>query len=213
MRTHRWPYGPCLTYRSDQPKSTNRLSNPHLVNLPIPSRTMRNIILRPRISITGSVRPSVRPSVGPSVTLSSKTREINILEQIVDRNSKLGSLDASWASLQDGLSMHRSVSPSISLSSFRKYQFQQIEARVSQEYHRIKSSYNHSIIMRTHRWPYGPCLGSYAFYLTRRSDSIYEGVPVGWKLRFNGPDRKGNPFIKEMFCLITTCAKKKRITM
>ena len=55
--------------------------------------------------------------------------------------------------------MHRSVSPSISLSSFREYQFQQVKARVRQEeYHRITSSYNHFLIMRMHRWPYGPCL-------------------------------------------------------
>ena len=57
--------------------------------------------------------------------------------------------------------MHLSVSPSICLSSFREYQFQQVEARVRQEeYHRITSSYNLFIIMRTHRWPYGPCFSS-----------------------------------------------------
>ena len=58
-------------------------------------------LMRPRIAITGSVhltvglsdgrsvRPSVvwsvRPLVGASVTLLSKTREINIFEQIYDQ--------------------------------------------------------------------------------------------------------------------------------
>ena len=69
--------------------------------------------MRPRISITGSIRPSVRRSVrryvGPLVRLLLKTREINIFDHIVKKN------------------------------------------------HVITSSYNHFIIMRTHRWPYGPC--------------------------------------------------------
>ena len=42
-----------------------------------------------------SVRPSVRPSVGGSVTLSSKTREINIFKQNIVIGGILGSLDAS----------------------------------------------------------------------------------------------------------------------
>ena len=29
------------------------------------------------------------------------------------------------------------------------------------ESHVITSSYNHFIIMRTHRWPYGPCLQTF----------------------------------------------------
>ncbi len=74
--------------------------------------------MRPRISITGSVRPSVRPSVGPSVgglvTLSVKTRQINIFEQNNVRGGILGPLDAAsqlyktvyWSI---GLSVHRSV--------------------------------------------------------------------------------------------------------
>ena len=41
------------------------------------------------------VCPSVRPSVCWLVTLSSKIREINIFEHIVDRESILGSIDAS----------------------------------------------------------------------------------------------------------------------
>ena len=49
------------------------------------------LVLHPALS----VRPSIRPLVGRSVTLSSKTRKINISEQIVDRDSILGSLDAS----------------------------------------------------------------------------------------------------------------------
>ena len=65
--------------------------------------------MRPRISITGSIRPSVRPSVHRSVTLSSKTREIDIFDQIDKKN------------------------------------------------HVVMSSCNHSIIKRTHRWPYRPC--------------------------------------------------------
>ena len=68
--------------------------------------------------------PSVGPSVGWLVTLSSKTRKINIFEQIVDRGSILGLLNASWVCQED--------------------------------YHRITSSYN-LFIMRTHRWPHGPC--------------------------------------------------------
>ena len=58
-----------------------------------------NFQKRPRISIRGSVRPlvgpSVRPSVRRSVTLSSKSREISILEQISDRGGILCSLYAS----------------------------------------------------------------------------------------------------------------------
>ena len=42
-----------------------------------------------------SVRPSIRPSVGGSVTLSSKTREINIFEQNIVTGGMLGPLDAS----------------------------------------------------------------------------------------------------------------------
>ena len=52
--------------------------------------------MRPRISITGSVLPSVRPLVrrlvGWSVTLSSQTREIDILDQIVKKNHVITSL-------------------------------------------------------------------------------------------------------------------------
>ena len=47
--------------------------------------------MRPRISIAGSVRPSVRPSV----TLSLKTREINIFEKNIVRGGILGPLDVS----------------------------------------------------------------------------------------------------------------------
>ena len=74
--------------------------------------------MRPRISITGSDRssvgpsvvgPSVRPSVGWLVTLSSKTRLINIFEQIIARGGLLGSLDAS-------LHLYKTVYPSIGLS-------------------------------------------------------------------------------------------------
>ena len=42
--------------------------------------------MHPRISITGSVGPSVGPSVSRLVTLSSKTREIDIFDQIIKKN-------------------------------------------------------------------------------------------------------------------------------
>ena len=56
--------------------------------------------MRPRISIIGSVGHSVGPSVGRSVrrsvgwlvTLSSKTREIDIFDQIVKKNHVITSL-------------------------------------------------------------------------------------------------------------------------
>ena len=61
-----------------------------------------------------SVRPSVRQLVRRSVTLLSKTREINILEQIVARGGIPGSLDASSHLYKTvypciGQSVHRSV--------------------------------------------------------------------------------------------------------
>ena len=66
--------------------------------------------MRPRISIRGSVhrsvRPSVCPSVGPSVTLSSKSRKIDILDHISVRG---GLLDASSH-------LYKRVCPSICLS-------------------------------------------------------------------------------------------------
>ena len=118
--------------------------------------------MRPRISMRGSVRPSVRrsvrPSVGWSVTLSSKTRLINIFEQIIATGGLLGSLDAS-------LHLYKTVYPSIGLSVHWSVchasvnVFQQVKERESQEEsHVVTSSHNHFIIMRTHRWPYGPCL-------------------------------------------------------
>ena len=65
--------------------------------------------MRPRISITGSVRPFVGPSVRPSVTLSSKTRAINIQEQVSAKGGLLGSLDASSH-------FYKTVWPSVGLS-------------------------------------------------------------------------------------------------
>ena len=113
--------------------------------------------MRPRISITGSVRPSVRRSVGWLVTLSPKTRLINIFKQIIARGGLLGSLDAS-------LHLYKTVYPSIGLSVHWSVchasvnVFQQVKERESQEEsHVVTSSHNHFIIMRTHRWPYGPC--------------------------------------------------------
>ena len=47
------------------------------------------------MSVRPSVRPSVRRLVGWSVTLSSKTREINIFEQNIVIGGILGPLDAS----------------------------------------------------------------------------------------------------------------------
>ena len=37
--------------------------------------------------------------------------------------------------------------------------------------HVISSSYNHFIIMRTHRWPYGPCLFIFFFFFSSFSSS------------------------------------------
>ena len=77
--------------------------------------------MRPRISIRGSVRPSVGRSVGrsvgPSVTLLSKSRKINIFEQISDRGGILGSLYASLhLNKRVCPSVGRSVRPSVVLS-------------------------------------------------------------------------------------------------
>ena len=55
------------------------------------------------------VCPSVRPSVGPSVTLSSKTRKINIFEQNIVIGGIRGPLDAS-------LQLYKTVYRSIGLS-------------------------------------------------------------------------------------------------
>ena len=59
----------------------------------------KNSFLDASSHLYNRVCPSVRPSVRWSVTLFSKTKEINIFEQIVYRGSIQGSLDASWASL------------------------------------------------------------------------------------------------------------------
>ena len=61
--------------------------------------------MRPRISIGGSVHLSV----GTSVTLTSKTREINIFEQNIVIGGILGPLDAS-------LQLYKTVYQSIGLS-------------------------------------------------------------------------------------------------
>ena len=62
--------------------------------------------MRPRISIRGSVRPLVGRSVRPLVTLSSKTREIHIFEQINAQEGLLGALDTS-------LHLYKTVYPSV----------------------------------------------------------------------------------------------------
>ena len=109
------------------------------------------------VSVRPSVGPSVRPLVGRLVTLSSKTRLIDIFEQIIATGGLLGSLDAS-------LHLYKTVYPSIGLSVHWSVchasvnVFQQVKERESQEEsHVVTSSHNHFIIMRTHRWPYGPC--------------------------------------------------------
>ena len=98
--------------------------------------------MRPCISIRGSfhpsVGPSVRPSVGQSVTLSSKSREIIIFEQISDRRGILGSLYAS-SHLYKMVSWSIGLS-SICLSHFREYQ---------QKSTFLASSCNHIIIPST----------------------------------------------------------------
>ena len=121
------------------------------------------------LSVRPSVGPSVRPLVGWLVTLSSKTRLINIFEQMIATGGLLGSLDAS-------LHLYKTVYPSIGLSVHWSVchasvnVFQQVKERESQEEsHVVTSSHNHFIIMRTHRWPYGPCLWSNTSHKIRRT--------------------------------------------
>ena len=85
------------------------------------------------------------------------SRLMNILDQIIVRGGLLGSLDAS-------LHLYKTVYPSIgllvhwSVCHASVNVFQQVKERESQEEsHVVTSSHNHFIIMRTHRWPYGPC--------------------------------------------------------
>ena len=114
--------------------------------------------MRPRISITGSLRPSVGQSVGWLVGHAFVKNKVNyVLEQIILRGGILGSLDAS-------LHLYETVYPSIGLSVHRYVchgsvnVFQPVKERESRdESHVITSTHNHFIIIRTHRWPYGPC--------------------------------------------------------
>ena len=72
------------------------------------------------------------------------------------------------ASLQLGLSVGPSVRWLVDdafVKNKENHYFQANNCRRSSggtqdESHVITSSYNHFIIMRTHRWPYGPCLNS-----------------------------------------------------
>ena len=84
------------------------------------------------MSICWSISLSVRLSI---------SRQINIFGQISDRGGILGSL---YASLHLAKMVYRSVGLSIHRSS-------------EELSHLVTSSYNCSINMRTHRWPYGPC--------------------------------------------------------
>ena len=70
------------------------------------------------------------------------------------------------ASLYEGLSVRRSVRPSVGPSVGRSVGRSRFRQKRENRWfwsqimmsHAISSSYNHLIIMRTHRWPYGPCL-------------------------------------------------------
>ena len=55
------------------------------------------------------------------------------------------------------LSVHQSVSLSVHQSVCHTVNINmEVEKNLNSQV--ISSSFNHSIIMRTHRWPYGPCL-------------------------------------------------------
>ena len=60
------------------------------------------------------------------------------------------------ASLYEGLSVSTSVRPSVRGSRVKKRENRWFWSQIMMS-HVITSSYNHFIIMRTHRWPYGPC--------------------------------------------------------
>ena len=119
-------------------------------------------ILLYNITDTITVGPSIGLSVCRLVTLLSKTRE-----KIFWANS----WQRKYTRLTRGIMsifIRRSILPSVCQSIDQSVRLswiplQQVEARVRQnEYHIITSSYNHFIIIRTHRWPYGPCFkGSY----------------------------------------------------
>ena len=65
--------------------------------------------------------------------------------------------------------LYKTVYPSIGLSVHRSVCQASVNtistSRRQKEYHKITSSYNPFIIMRTHRWPYGPC--SIFFFLLK----------------------------------------------
>jgi hypothetical protein len=77
--------------------------------------------------------------------------------QISNSWGMLGLLYASWH-------LYKTVYRSIGLLRLCKYKKNPcflVNQRLSQEqFYTITSSCNHSINMRTHRWPYGPCLNA-----------------------------------------------------
>ncbi len=115
--------------------------------------------MRPRIATTESVCPSARPPVRPSARLSVGHAFLkNNVNQYIQANNCQWSTRltrCSLASLYDGQSIHPSVSPLICPSRFREY-ISTIQSK--RKSRRVTSHHlNHFIIMRTHRWPYGPC--------------------------------------------------------
>ena len=116
--------------------------------------------MRPRTSMRGSIRPSVRLSVRPSVGHACVKNKENQYFRANKCQRRFLSLTR-WmiASLYDSPLVHQSVSPSV-----RKHEreFQLMLVEKSLNFQVISSPCNHSIIMRTHRWPYGPFFPKYA---------------------------------------------------
>ena len=76
-----------------------------------------------------------------------------------------------------GLSVHRSVNRSVN-NNFNKARVSREESNV------IMSSYSHLIIMRTHRWPRGPCSVEISS-LSRNFDSQYSVLRINPLAREN----------------------------
>ena len=98
------------------------------------------------------------------------------------------------------------LSPSASLSHFRVYQpFQQIKVKKSREESQvITSPCNHSISMRAHRWPYGPCYLSSELF---RPFQITPSLPKKWSSSGKCYVKCGNKYCNK-FC--NKCCNKCR---
>ena len=77
------------------------------------------------------------------------------------------------------VSVHQSVSPSVRLSHREyqhEYQLMEVEKNLNSQV--ISSLFDHSIIMRTHRWLYGPCFTWRFIYFFRDDDkSVFGCIP------------------------------------